>query len=200
LSLANQQLENEKPGFVADNLLIQQCKSKLVDLEVELVGMMRNYTTNHPQVLAAQAEIDEVKRQLGEEISRVVNVEATSLNPIHQGILENKLKAEAELIAALAQKQALDAIVVREEAILTRLPVKEGGLARVMRDSMLAQEIYIMLAKRYEEARITEAMQPTNVQVVDSANLPQRPRAPNHGLHSVSLNKYLPTSSLTAFI
>jgi succinoglycan biosynthesis transport protein ExoP len=175
----NRQLANEKPGFVAENLLIQQCKSKLVDLEVELVGLLQKYTENHPQVLAVRATITEVKRKLNAEINQVVSVEAPSLNPIHQSLLQDKLKTEAELAAAAAQKAALDAIIIREEAVLVKLPAKEEGLARVMRNSMLAQEIYIMLAKRYEEARINEAMQPTDVQVIDRAVDPDRPIAPN---------------------
>jgi succinoglycan biosynthesis transport protein ExoP len=181
VGLANQQLANEKPGFMAENSLIAQCKGKLVDLEAELVGLIQKYTENHPRVMALRATINEVKRKLNEEINRVVNREAVSLNPVHQSILQDKLKAEAELAAALAQKSVLDAIMARNEAVLLQLPAKEAGLARLMRDSLLAQEIYIMLAKRYEEARISEAMQPTDVQVLDRAVAPDptQPIAPN---------------------
>ncbi|HYH03940.1 MAG TPA: GumC family protein [Bacillota bacterium] len=172
LDNANLQLNSQKPSFIAENFLIQQCKSKLVELEVELVGMLKKYTENHPQVQALRASISETKKKLNNEIDRVVNAETASLNPIHQGLYQAKLMAEAELTALNAQKEALDAIMTQEEKALVTLPIKEQGLARVMRDAMLAQDIYIMLAKRHEEARISEVMQPTDVQIIDRAVAP----------------------------
>jgi succinoglycan biosynthesis transport protein ExoP len=181
LNYTEQQLAKEKPGFMAENMLIQQCKSKLVDLEAERVGLLQKYTENHPQVLAVQATINEVQRKLNEQIDQVVKAEALSLNPIHQGLLQDKLKAEVEQAVAVAQKAVLDAIAAREEVNLIKLPAREEGLARVMRDALLAQEIYVMLAKRHEEARISEVMQPSDVQVIDPAVVPDpgRPVAPN---------------------
>lgn len=182
---ADQQLSKEKTDFVADNALIQQCRSKLVELEVEQVGLLQKYTENHPRVQALRASIDETKKALSGEIDRVVNAEASSLNPVHQGLFQDKLKAEAEVTALSAQKLALERVVAQEEGLLTKLPVKEQGLARVMRDSMLAQEIYVMLAKRHEESRISEVMQPADIQIVDRAIAPDRnkPIKPNKKLN-----------------
>ena len=56
-------------------------------------------------------------------------------------------------------------------------------MARVMRDAMVAQEIYSMLAKRFEEARISEVMQPTDAQVVNPAVEPDRPIRPRKALN-----------------
>lgn len=166
------QLAKEKVGFVAENALIQQYKSKLAEQEVRLVGLLQQYTENYPEVKALRAEIDETKERLNQEINRVINDEASSLNPVHQNLIQGKIQAEAEIAAASAQKAAISAIVADEETILKSLPTKERGLVRVMRDATVAQEIYIMLAKRYEEARISEVMQPTDVQIIDRAEAP----------------------------
>ena len=69
------------------------------------------------------------------------------------------------------------------EQELVKLPGKEQGLARLMRDALIAQEIFSMLAKRYEEARISEVMQPTDVQVVDVAVAPEDPIKPRKVLN-----------------
>lgn len=181
LESARQQLENEKPGFIAENQLILQYKSKLADLEVQLVGMLQKYTDQHPEVLALRAAIDETKQRLNTEIARVVNSEASSLNPVHQGILQNKIQAEVEIAAATSQKEAIDKILASQESILSTLPAKEQGLVRAMRDANVAQQIYIMLAQRHEEARISEVMQPTDIQVIDRAVAPKanKPIKPN---------------------
>lgn len=42
-----------------------------------------------------------------------------------------------------------------------------------------------MLAKRHEEARISEVMQPTEVQVIDAATLPEKPIKPRKALNTV---------------
>ena len=115
------------------------------------------------------------------EIARVINADASSVNPVHQNLVQGKIQAEAEIAAAQAQKNALERIIGLEEHNLNKLPAKEQGLVRVMRDANVAQEIYIMLAKRYEEARISEVMQPTDIQVIDVAVAPDpdKPIKPN---------------------
>jgi succinoglycan biosynthesis transport protein ExoP len=178
LEYTKQQLADEKRDFIAENPLIEQLRLKLMELEVELASLAQKYTDNHPQTRAVRAAIAETKQKLSQEVARVINAEAASENPIHQGLWQNKLQTEAELSALIAQKHALDAIVARGEKVLTKLPATEQGLMRIMRNVLLAQEIYVMLAKRYEEARISEAMQPTGVQVIDRAEIPERPIGP----------------------
>ncbi len=185
VSSANYQLAQEKPGFVADSPLIQQYKGKLADLEVQLVTLSQNYTEQHPQVVATHAAIKETKAKLNMEAARVVNSEAPSINPIHLGLLQEKIQAEAEIAAGNAQKKAISNIVAEGEKELNKLPAKEQGLARVMRDATVAQEIYIMLAKRHEEARISEVMQPTDVQVIDVAAMPVKPIRPRKVLYAM---------------
>lgn len=185
LSTAQSQLIQEKPGFVADNPVIQQYKAKLAELEVQLVSLSQNYTDKHPQVIAVKAAIAETRAKLNAEIARVVNADAVSANPIHQGLLQAKLQSEAEIAVAQAKQQALQQIMAEGEQQLNKLPTKEQGLVKVMRDANVAQEIYIMLAKRYEEARISEVMEPTDVQVVDVAIAPEEPIKPKKALNIV---------------
>jgi succinoglycan biosynthesis transport protein ExoP len=169
LDSVNRQLAGEKPGYVAENALIQQYKSKLSEQEIQLVGLLQKYTEEYPDVIALRAAIAATKAGLNAEIARVINAEASSLNPVHQGLLQSKMQAEAEMASAAAQKDALDRIVTEAEAVIATLPEKEQGYVRVTRDASVAQSIYTMLANRYEEARISEVMQPTDVQVIDKA-------------------------------
>lgn len=179
LNNAQQNLSQQKAGFIADSPLIQQYKAKLANLEVDLVGLLEKYTEKHPQVIAAKAAIAETKTKLNTEIVRVVNAESPSANPIHQLLLQSKIQAEVEIAVTLAQNTAIERVLADSEKDLDKLPVKEQGLARVVRDTMVAQEIYIMLAKRHEEARISEVMKPTDVQVIDVAIAPEEPIKPN---------------------
>ena len=183
LASARRQLGGQSPGFLADGPLIQQYKAKLAELELELAKLRQLYTDKHPRVLTVQASIAETKLRLGNEVSRIVNAESPAANPVHVGLLQARIQAEAELAAAAAQRQALQKVMADGEAELAKLPSKEQGMARVMRDAMVAQEIYSMLAKRFEEARISEVMQPTDAQVVNPAVEPDKPIRPRKALN-----------------
>ncbi len=185
LASAKGQLANQKPGFIGENPVIQQYKLKLAELEVNLVGLMQNYTDKHPQVIATKAAIAETRSKLNAEIAKVVNADASSANPIHQGLLQAKLQAEAEVAVSTAQQQALRKLTAQGEEQIGKLPAKEQGLVKVMRDANVSQEIYVMLAKRYEEARISEVMEPTDVQIIDVAIAPDKPIKPKKLLNVV---------------
>ena len=182
---ARKELADENPGFVADNPLIQQYKGKLAELEVQLATLSETYTEDYPQVTEVRAAISEVRAKLNAEIQRVVTANAPSMNPVHQAILQGRIQAEAEMNAAGAQKNAITTILAKSEEQLSTLPAKEKGLIQVQRDSDVAQDIYIMLAKRYEEAKISEVMQPTDVQIIDEAIVPDKPVSPKKALNII---------------
>lgn len=185
LASAQSQLAGQKPGFIAENPVIQQYKLKLAELEVNLVSLMQTYTDKHPQVIATKAAIAETRSKLNAEIAKVVNADAPSANPVHQGLLQAKLEAEAEVAVSTAQQQVLRNLIVQGEEQVGKLPAKEQGLVKVMRDASVSQEIYVMLAKRYEEARISEVMEPTDVQIIDTAIAPEKPIKPKKLLNTV---------------
>lgn len=169
LSSAEGQLSQESPSIVADSPLTQLYKTKLAELEVELVSLSQTYGDKHPKVMTTRAVIEETRARLANEMAKVINSEVASLNPVHQGLLLTKMQNEAELAAGAAQKAAILQVMAESEKEVAKLPSKEQGISRLIRDVMVSQEIYVMLAKRYEEARISEVTQPTEVQVLDLA-------------------------------
>ncbi|MCX7971001.1 MAG: GumC family protein [Negativicutes bacterium] len=183
LAAANRQIEAEKIGFIADNALIAQYKAKLADLEVQKIALLQQYTENYPPVQELNETIKQVKGLLEAEAARVAAQDAPSANPVHVAVVQAKIMAEAQLQSALQQQAALQRIGDEREKSLRELPEKEYGYAKLERDRSITEGIYVMLAQRYEEARINEAMQPTDVQVVDRASLPERPVGPRWSLN-----------------
>ena len=169
LSSVEGQLSQESPSMIADSPLIQMYKTKLADGETELVSLSQMYGDKHPKVMANRAVIAETRARLADETAKVLNSETASINPVHQGLLLTKIQNEAELAAAAAQRVAILQVMAESEKEVATLPSKEQGISRLIRDVMVSQEIYIMLAKRYEEARIGEVTQPSEVQVLDLA-------------------------------
>lgn len=163
---------------IGENRFVTEYRARLADLEIALSGAKEKYTERHPSVLALQAEIADVKEKLTEQVERVIGTETRSLNPIHRELYANVISLEVELMALQAREAALTNLVQESEERLSSLPAKELELARLMRDAKVLEELYIMLRTRNEETRIAEAMQTADVQVIDSALLPENPVKP----------------------
>ena len=163
---------------VADSPAIQQYKSQLGQLEAEKASYLDKYTSNHPKMQELDNKIAQVQESLNDEISAIVRQKAPSSNAAQQGLLTSKFKNEAIVAAEEAKQEALSKLDAENNKELANLPGKEQGYIRLKRDADVAQEIYVMLAKRLEEAKVAEAMTPNEVQVVDSATLPEKPIAP----------------------
>ena len=163
---------------IAENPFVAQYRARLADLEISLSGARERYTDKHPSVLALQAEIEDVKEKLSEQVQRVISTETRSINPIHRELYGSLINLEVELMALQSREQALRSLIAESEAELTSLPRKELELARLMRETQVLEELYVMLMKRNEETRIAEAMQTADVQIIDRAVLPERPVKP----------------------
>ena len=109
-------------------------------------------------------------------------MQAPSDNAVHQRLVAAKFQSEGELIVAQQKAALLQEVIDQNNRDLELLPAVEKGYVKVARDAQVARELYIMLAKRLEESKVAEVMQPTNVQIVDEPTYPERPIAPRKGL------------------
>lgn len=157
VALATAWAKMSSKANVPDTPVLQQYRSRLADQESEMAGLRKNFTENHPKVITLAASLAETKAKLNSELSRV---------------------ASGEVNLVQTQKAAIDRLSAQAESEMSLLPAREQGLARLMLDYNVAQELYVMLSKRYEDARISEVMQPTHVQVVDVAALPDKKAKP----------------------
>lgn len=197
----NRQISEENPGFVGDSPLIQQYKGKLEDMEVELIGLRKNYKPNHPKVQSLQASVDSLKDKLAFEIGKVARAESPSGNPIHQNLVQAKLQAEVDVASANAQHTALNQEQIKLQDQLDRQPQKEQGLSKLLRDTAVAEQSYTDLAKSYDQARIDEVKEPRNVQVVDMPDVATKPAKPRKLLNmAIGLLLGLFTGISMAFI
>ena len=177
LKSVNEQLSSAGVA-IADSPAIQQYKTQLAQLEATKASYVGKYTDEPPKMQEINNQINSAKASLDEEISNIVSQQAPSSNTVQQGLLANKFKDEAAIAVAQSKKTALDQMDAQNDAIIASLPEKEQGFVRVKRDADVANEIYVMLAKRLEEAKVAEVMVPNEVQVVDWGTLPEKPIKP----------------------
>ncbi|MBQ9573521.1 MAG: chain-length determining protein [Acidaminococcaceae bacterium] len=165
----------------ADNRTIQQYNTELAKLEAERISYVDKYTEKHPRMIELNDQIASLKQKIQQEINKVAALQAPSDNGVHQSLVAGKYQSEGEIAVAQQKAAALQQIINQNNADLEKLPEVEKGYVKVARDAQVANEIYVMLAKRLEESKVAEVMQPNNVQVVDEPTLPERPISPRKG-------------------
>lgn len=163
---------------IADSPSIQQAKSKLVNLEAQKAGYIGKYTNENPKMKEINRQISSARSSLRREISAIVAQQAPSSSSVQQKLLTDKYTNEAMIAVARGKNDAIDQLEKKNADEIAKLPQTQQGYLQVKRDADVAQEIYVMLAKRLEEAKVAEAMVPTEVQVVDEATLPEKPIKP----------------------
>ena len=181
LASTNAQLNGEAAS-IADNKSIQLYNTQLAQLEGERISYLDKYTAQHPKVKQVEQEIAKLKQKINSEINKVASLQAPSDNPVHQQLLAAKFQSEAEASVAQSNLAKLAQIDNDNKEDIRNLSDKEQEFVNLMRDVTVANEIYVMLAKRVEEAKVAEASVATEVQVVDSGTLPEKPAKPKKAL------------------
>lgn len=167
---------------IADSPAIQQYKTSLVQLESTKAGYTGKYTDEHPKMQEINKQIAETKANLNKEIASIIAQEAPSSSAVQQKLLSDKFANEAAVAVANGRNAAIASLESKNDAEISKLPEAQQGYIRVKRDADVAQEIYIMLSKRLEEAKVAEVMVPNEVQVIDEATLPEKPIKPRKAL------------------
>lgn len=163
---------------IADNSVIKAYNAQLTKLEGERIAMASKYTQKHPAMIKINQDIAELEQQLDLAIQEVANGQASSDNPVMNGLLAEQLRGEAEAQVAASNLEALDRVEAEFKNDIEKLSDNQRQYLGLLREFNVAQEIYIMLAKRVEEAKVAEVSITRDVQIVDNAILPDKPIAP----------------------
>jgi capsular exopolysaccharide synthesis family protein len=130
--------------------LVRTLQSQLASLEIELSGLEQQFTERHPAVVATKAKIEETKRRLDAETTRDRQTEQS-------------------------RERAIAAAIGRYEERIRSVPTREAELARLTRNTKEAEQIYLLLSSKYQQAIIAEASIGSAIQVVDTAKVPSAP-------------------------
>lgn len=184
-ALGRQETTIPSASVTAEDPVAAGLRSELVRLETEIAGLREQFTSRHPRVIAVQARIDEVKALLRQQAARAVASETDALNPLHRELAGKVIALEVELQALQAREAALAAAASGYAREARALPSKEIALARLTRDLKVAEETYLLLSQKLQEARIAEASVVGDVRIVDRATPPLTPIRPRPLLNAL---------------
>lgn len=152
---------------VANNALIQTMRANLSVAEGKFADTAQRYGRNHPQYLAAKAELDKVRAELAAAtgtVSRSVGANAQVLR-----------QREAELRDAVAQQKT-------KVLALNRARDEQGVL---LKDLDSAQRAFDAASQRFSQTRIEALSEQSDISLLNPAVAPTEPSGPRVLLNSL---------------
>ncbi|HEY0012418.1 MAG TPA: XrtA system polysaccharide chain length determinant [Allosphingosinicella sp.] len=162
--------------------------SRLAQLEMELSGLQgRGLTDQHPDVMAARAQIARLAPQAAaERRSAGSGGTAATPNPSYVSLRAMLAEREAQVTAATMRRQQINADLQQLSARQSSEPGVAAEQARLNRDYDVLKQQYDRLLADREQIRLrTTVRQQTDmvsVRVIDPPSRPVIPAAPNRPL------------------
>jgi len=172
-------------SLVSEDPAAAPFRQQLALLEAELAALREQFTDKNAQVIAAKAKIEAAKARLQQLAAQRVASQTVTLNPLHQDLVAQVIRLEVEQQALRAREDALAGVVRRYARDVQQLPAKEVTLARLTRDVKVAEQTYLLLSAKLQEARIAEASIVGDLRVVDWAVPPEVPVKPQTALNTL---------------
>jgi capsular exopolysaccharide synthesis family protein len=150
----------ETTPLVAGSPVVQSLKSELAAMQLKLAEFSQRYGELHPEVVRTRTGIETTRARLASEIATVVESARTD----YQAGVDRERRLESQL-------ESLRGAELAEH--------RNGITYRALeRDAATNRAILETLLKRARETKISGELTPTNVQVVDVAEVPLAPIRP----------------------
>jgi len=172
---------------INDNANVMALRKQIVDAQVGLVGLRERYTEEHPSVVSAQEKIAALQQKLSEEVNTIVASQYTSINPAQADLIKDQANAEASIAVAQASEAAIKERRAEKEKELENFPQEVLEYLKLQKEASVKEGTYTGLVKQCEDAKIREAMESMDIQVIDPADLPDedKPAGPRKKLITV---------------
>ncbi|ACF14971.1 capsular exopolysaccharide family [Chloroherpeton thalassium ATCC 35110] len=161
-------------------------QEEIAKLEVErdkiLTDPASRYNVNVQERLQEYNDkIESYKKRLQQSFERQVKQGLSNVNAseAYQELFKNKLNTELELIEQKSKFEAYKKLAEEYDKAFLKSPGVNVEFGRLERKTKSAQELYLLLEKKYQEALIAEEQVPKMVEVIDWAITPGAPIAPN---------------------
>ncbi|MCW5889156.1 MAG: polysaccharide biosynthesis tyrosine autokinase [bacterium] len=154
-------------AYFLDAAGVQKLRLALLDLDARRASMADRIGANHPEMVALDLQRAALAKQRDAEVKR----EVAAVRAKHQAheLREQRLREKVE-------QQELAALKLQGMAARYELLKKDVGTARSLRDSLLKQQM---------ETAVNSELTPTNVRIVDRAEVPLFAAKPNVKLNVV---------------
>ena len=146
---------------------IAKLKGELLDLEIRKEHLLQKYTPQYEEVVNLEKQISATKMKIESEIQQIIAMEETAIRALE------------------AEERVLQSQVNKIKSELRNLAQKEFEFDKISRGISDEREIYSMLLKQREEARLSMAKleRGVKIKVISAAVVPTEPVKPKKRLN-----------------
>ncbi|MBI3923380.1 MAG: hypothetical protein HY318_18305 [Armatimonadetes bacterium] len=162
----------------ADSPIVQQWRRKLIEQQTELSILRKDLTDSHPDVVRLQLAIDETKKQLREEVTRVLKAADEKLSPQLTDLVVRKIAAESE-------SKGLSSVISVLQSKVASMPPAMMTYTRFKGDAEVLERRYRLLNEELVRARMAEAKEPSGFVLLDRAVVPTLKASPSTAVNSL---------------
>ena len=188
LSAVQDELKGKEPMVVTsqtttDNPIYKQLQSKLVDLNIQLVGLKNEYASKTAQIKAIEAQIESVKKQMNSEAQKIIGSETSSVDPTYRSLYQQAISLQVQISGYEAKLKALSTYIKDYQDQIARLPQLEQKLNQFERELNVNDQLYTRLLQKKSDAEIALASIANRTLIVEPATTPIKPVKPNKKLN-----------------
>jgi uncharacterized protein involved in exopolysaccharide biosynthesis len=177
-------------GEVSDHnpYLINTLEARLVELQLEEKELLAKYTEKSRLVKNVQEEIEIVSRKLADNEKKQYSETRSGVNPVHQKLQQELLRSKADYRALMAKSETQRAQLAEYKAELEGLNRVETEYKRLQQEVDVDRQNYELYLTKFEESRISDAMDTekiASVSLIEPAQVPLKPVSPKKMLNMV---------------
>jgi polysaccharide biosynthesis transport protein len=175
-------------GSGSPNSLVEEYRKTKLEYEQAAA----KYRPQHPEVLATQAHLDRLTKQMTPELlaeatkdpAEVAETKATMVpNPLYQRLLAQLKEVATEFGIREREKRFVESEMAKYVSRVENTPKAEQDIADILRQNMDLKKQYEDLKGKLEQARLSESLETkqkgSQFVIVDPANYPLVPTKPN---------------------
>ena len=184
-SLLSQQEATWKMSQTGQNP--ETAEQQLIALQDQLTGLLARYTPEHPDVIKAKHQIEELKKHMAEASKTggqgSGSTHASAIEPPQMQQLRAKLRQDEVIISSLAKRQSqIQDQIHQLQARIQASPVVEQQFKEMTRSHQAALDFYNDLLKKHEQSAMATDLehqqQSEQFRVLDPPSLPEKPSFP----------------------
>ncbi|MCD4784750.1 MAG: hypothetical protein K8T10_13090 [Candidatus Eremiobacteraeota bacterium] len=157
---------------IKDQPVIQELYASLSSKELELLQARQIYTDEHPVVIDLKKDVSDLRSLIRKDIK-------SYLMGVDSNIVPRLIDAETEMLSLKAQAVSIDAFKEKQEEELGKIPDIRLKYNRLSRKVETTELILAMIEQEFEKARVEEARDDAEVQVMDVAVTPDYKSKPD---------------------
>jgi len=149
---------------VINNPLIQNLKSQVVTLEAQAANLAAQFKPGYPRLAQIQAQVDEARQRCSQQIKTVVE----GINSAYYASSSKEKQLRTQM-----DRQKSDALALKDASVEYAILSREADTNNQLYDSVL---------ERMKEIGIAAEIPSSNVSILDNAEIPLLPSAPQKKL------------------